>query len=306
MRILVTGASGFAGRHLVRLLRSDGQDVIAWGRHDDDIDSMNVDLLDPDQPATQDLAGFDFVVHLAGLAAAGESFGQSHRYVAANTGMQINLLEALIAQNAFPRLLIVSTGGVYEAQADVLTEDSQLSTANPYVVSKRAQELLAAYYRSRGFEIIVARPFNHIGPGQHKEGFIVSDIARQVVEAERAGGGEIRTGDLRPERDFTDVRDIVSAYYAIILKGKPGTVYNVCSGHSYSGNEIVDLLIELAEAPIGVSADPAKVRPSEVMHVRASHQRLSDDTGWQPQIPLEQTLAEVMDDWRRRLANASP
>jgi GDP-4-dehydro-6-deoxy-D-mannose reductase len=304
MRILVTGASGFAGQHLVRLLTSENNEVIAWGRSDSEGLGVTIDLLDPAQPGKQDLTGLDYVVHLAGLAAAGPSFSQPHHYIAANTGMQINLFEALIAQDAFPRILVVSTGGVYAAQADVLTENSQLSSSNPYVISKRAQEMLATYYSSRGFDIIIARPFNHIGPGQRK-GFIVSDIASQVVEAERAGGGEIRAGDLRPKRDYTDVRDVARAYYAIILRGKSGTVYNVCSGQSYSGQEIVNQLIQLAKAPISVSADPMKIRPSEVMNVSASHRRLSDDTGWQPRIPLEQTLAEVMNDWRRRLANES-
>jgi len=302
MKVLITGSSGFVGLHLQTLLRQEGNEVIGLGHlpaRDGDSSYHAVDLLDANAVSGVDFGGIDVVIHLAGLAAVGPSFEQPRRYIDANAGMQINLFEAMIAQRVTARALIISTGNVYRADHLPITEDAAITTPSPYAVSKMTQEHLAYYYGNRGFEMIIARPFNHIGPGQ-TEGFIVADLAKQIAAAERQNRTEISVGNLTSCRDYTDVRDIVRAYCALIQRGTPGEIYNVCSGTSTSGERILAGLLKHSSVKLEVVPDPAKMRPADIKDIRGSHAKLTADTGWEPQIPLDQTLADVLADWRQR------
>jgi GDP-4-dehydro-6-deoxy-D-mannose reductase len=191
---------------------------------------------------------------------------------------------------------------LYDPAASLpLTEDSRVKCASPYSVSKLLQEQLAGYYGVRGFEYVVARPFNHIGPGQN-EGFLVPDLAKQVAEAEKSGAETFGVGNLSAKRDFTDVRDIVLAYVALLERGKNGEVYNICSGRSVSGEEILNELLKHSKsADLRPVVDEAKVRPVDAPEIYGDYGKLKADTGWEPRIPLEQTLREAMEDWRGRL-----
>ncbi len=211
--------------------------------------------------------------------------------------MQVNLFEALLAQRSFPRVLVVSSGGVYAQSSGVLTERSATGASSPYVVSKLAQELVAAHYAQRGFEVIVARPFNHVGPGQQR-GYLVADLASQTAAGERTGGAEIRVGNLASERDYTDVRDVVTAYCALLERGRAGETYNVCSGRSYSGSEVFARLSAHASVSVSALHEEARDRPLDVMHVHASNEKICLDTGWRPTISLDQTLADTLAYWR--------
>lgn len=302
MRVLVTGASGFVGRHLTRSLGEHGDEVIAWGFTDTPrADGVVLDLLDPDAPGTQDLRDLDAVIHLAGLAQAGPSFTEPARYVSTNTAMEINLFEELLRQQSFPRVLVVSTGAVYGGSEALITETSPLDPTSPYTVSKLAQEMLGWYYSKRGFEVIVARPFNHIGPGQGP-GYLVADVCSQIVALEECGGGELVVGNLQSVRDYTDVRDVAAAYVRLVHDGTPGEVYNVCSGTSHSGEELVGALCTLAHAPVKPTRDPAFTRPTDPSDLHASHAKLREHTGWVPTIPLELTLRATLDYWRTQAA----
>ncbi|HUC87326.1 MAG TPA: NAD-dependent epimerase/dehydratase family protein, partial [Candidatus Saccharimonadales bacterium] len=264
MKVIVTGSSGFVGSHLGRLLREQGCEVIGIGHlppRDSDPHYHKLDLLDSEAVGRIDFGGVDVVIHLAGLAAVGPSFEQPRRYIDANAGMQINLFEAMIKQGVTARALIISTGNVYRADRLPITEDAAITTPSPYAVSKMAQEYLTYYYGNRGFEVMIARPFNHIGPGQ-TEGFIVADLAKQIAEAERQNHTEISVGNLASCRDYTDVRDIVRAYWALINDGKPGEIYNVCSGVSTSGERILKGLLKNSSVDLKIVPDPAKMRPS--------------------------------------------
>jgi GDP-4-dehydro-6-deoxy-D-mannose reductase len=306
MNYLVTGASGFVGQHLLRSLSEAGHTVTGLGldtHAPEGITCLSLDLLGSEAVHDFDLTSYDGVFHLAGLAAVGPSFEQPLRYISANSGMQINLFEAILAQKASPKMLVISTGGIYDPAKLPLTESSPLMPTNPYAVSKITQEYLANYYARRSLHTMVARPFNHIGPGQN-EGFLVPDLAKQIVAAE-TGGGPVLVGDLSSQRDFTDVRDIVRAYALIMDHGKAGCIYNVCSGKPRSGQSIFDELLKLAHGPVKAEVDKSRLRPAEHGLVYGSHEKLTADTGWEPEIPFEQTLADVLEDWRQRLATVS-
>lgn len=302
MRVLVTGASGFVGQHLVNVLTERGDEVIAWGFSDTPAAAgVIVDLRDAEAPRRHDLGNLEAVVHLAGLAQVSRSFTEPAAYLATNTAMQINLFEELLRQRSFPRVLVVSSGSVYTGRAGQLTEESPVDPSSPYVVSKLTQELLGWYYAKRGFDVIVARAFNHIGPGQER-GYLVPDVCSQIAALEKRGGGEITVGDLTSSRDYTDVRDVASAYHSLIHRGHSGETYNVCSGKSRSGKALVAMLCALSSADITLVKDPQLARPTDTSDVHASNRAIREHTGWAPMVQLDTTLIETLDYWRAKLA----
>ncbi len=213
-------------------------------------------------------------------------------------------MEALLRVRSDARVLVVSTGAVYEGGHGVVTEQSSIRATNPYVVSKLTQEQLGHYYGERGLDVIIARPFNHIGPGQQR-GFLVSDAASQIACAEHEGGGKLHLGNLQTTRDFTDVRDVAMAYLKLITSGRGRETYNVCSGVSRSGREIIDALLKLTDVPLELSEDDVLRRPIETFDIRADNTKLRADTGWTPAIPLNVTLADTLDYWRTQLKPTS-
>lgn len=306
-KVLVTGANGFVGQHLVKELAENNITVIGvGGKHGSAQKSpylaeyMILDLMDSEAVHTIDFKNIDGVIHLAALSAAGPSFDEPLQYINTNIGIEINLFEAALAQDVKPRFLIISSGMLYDPKAPLpLTELAPIAPITPYAVSKIGQEQMAHYYGSRGFHSIIARPFNHIGPGQNP-GFIVPDIAQQIVAVEQGKAQELLVGNLDAERDYTDVRDIVQAYRLLLERGTAGETYNVCSGVPMSGHEIVAGLLEAAGSDIPITPDPAKIRPSDNPVIYGDNQKLIAATGWQPKIPIKTTLADVIADWRTR------
>jgi GDP-4-dehydro-6-deoxy-D-mannose reductase len=148
-------------------------------------------------------------------------------------------------------------------------------------------------------ECVIARPFNHIGPGQNP-GFLVPDVAQQIVEIEKRKTGKLSVGNLDAKRDYTDVRDIVRAYRLLFEKGISGKTYNICSGKSVSGHDIVSGLLNASGNNVQITQDPTRMRPSDAPDIYGAHALITADTGWEPEITLEQTLADVIDDWRNR------
>ena len=312
VRVLITGASGFAGAFLARECAMAGDDVVGISRTgaipDGCGEGRAVDLLDASAlRAAVAESSPEVVYHLAALSSVGRSWENPARTVGDNVSMAVNVLEAV--RGGAPRARVVWAGSceVYgPPQRLPLNEDHPLAPANPYAVSKTAGDLLAGVYvNAHGLDLIRARPFNHAGPGQRPI-FIVSSLARQAAEAIADGAGKltILTGNPDTRRDFTDVRDIVRAYRLLALHGasRPG-IYNVGSGTSVSARDQVGLLRELI-APVEIEhvIDPDRVRPHEVMDLYASHERLTEATGWEPTIALRQTLSDTIDWWHRQLA----
>ena len=306
-KVLVTGANGFVGQHVVAELLAHDISVVALGgpigsseQPHDNVEYLSVDLTAPEAVNKIDFTRISGVIHLAGLAAVGPSFDKPLEYITANSGMEINLFEAALAQNAHPRALIISSGSLYDAKADLpLTETSPVSPSSPYAVSKVTQEQMAWYYGGRGFECVVARPFNHIGPGQN-QGFIVPDLTKQVVDIERGAAAEVRVGNLDAERDYTDVRDIARAYRLLLEKGAPGETYNICSGRALSGHVVLEHILKASGGSPPITTDPAKMRPADNPVIYGSHDKLTLATGWEPTISIEDTMRDVVADWRSR------
>jgi GDP-4-dehydro-6-deoxy-D-mannose reductase len=234
----------------------------------------------------------------------GQSWDEPLRVLQVNVLGTAALLAAARECGTDPRVLVTSSAEVYGAVTDSdrlpLTESSPIAPLTPYAASKLAAEAVVAQaHLGHGQHVITVRPFNHIGPGQAPT-FAVPALAKRIVDAERAGAGAIPVGNLSARRDFTDVRDVVRAYRLLVESGAPGEVYNVCSGRDVSIEEIAKSLLALAAAPLALETDPSLVRAVEVPVLRGDPGKLEDATGWKPEIPLEQTLSDVMSYWRNR------
>jgi GDP-4-dehydro-6-deoxy-D-mannose reductase len=268
-----------------------------------------VDLCDADavRCAVAD-AQPDVIYHLAALSSVGRSWEEPAQTLATNTAGAVNLLEAIRHEAPAARVVWVSTCEVYGVPESLpISESAPMHPANPYAVSKATGEMLASVYgQAHGLDLVIARPFSHSGPGQQPI-FLLSSLAKQVAEGRLSGVRRLQivTGNPNTRRDFTDVRDVVNAYRSLASPAAEG-VYNVSSGHSVSAADQLALLAELI-APIEIEhvVDPARVRAHEVMDLRGDHSRLSADTGWEPLIPLRQTLAEAVAWWQERLSETN-
>ena len=313
MRVLITGAGGFAGRHLCALFASDGAGVTGLGRSDLPPDEFPAgldrylccDLTDERQAAAAiSSTRPDLVFHLAGQASVGNAWKDPAGTIRANLDTTIHLLEALRRNAPAARVMIACSGEVYGAHADLpVTEEHPLRPRNPYAVSKAAADHAAAlYHEAHGMHVLRMRAFNHAGPGQ-SDSHVVSKLARQMVEGEASAANgipEIVTGGLDVSRDFTDVRDVVRAYRLALEHAEPGA-YNVCSGRSTSIREILEGLSDHAEVEIVQRTDPAQLREREVHEIRGSNAKLTRAVGWTPEIPLERTLGDTLDWWRSQM-----
>lgn len=312
MRVLITGAGGFAGRHLVAHGAAQGAEVIGLGRTGlGDLGPgtstfLRVDLADPaaTEAALRDVRP-DRVFHLAAQASVAASWRDPRATIDANLASTVNLFDAIASHAPEARVLVAGSGEQYGPPDPArlpVTEDEPFRPQNPYAVSKCAAELAAGFYAdARGLDVVRVRSFNHSGPGQH-ERYVMSSFARQiaVAEAEARTAVTVTTGDTRPSRDFTDVRDVARAYW-LALEHAPAGAYNVCSGQARSVADILAALAPRTSLTVEQETDPALLRDSEVMEIRGSHDRLTHATGWQPEVTLEQTVADTLDYWRKRL-----
>ncbi len=297
MKALITGAGGFVGPHLTDLLTSTGDEVVPLDL------SNGPNLLDGDGwKSALEQHSPEVVYHLAGWSDVGASWQNPTETFRVNALGTLSILEAAVAAKV-ERVLIISSADLYGPVApddQPITETHPAVPHSPYGVSKQAAEALGLqYHRAHELGVVIVRPFNHLGAGQSPQ-FAAPAFAAQIAEAERRGGGEVQHGDLSARRDLTDVRDVVRAYRLLAESGEPGQIYNICSGRAVSMQMMLDLLIASASVEIKTSIDPSRLRPVELPVLEGSHDKLTAATGWRPEIPLEQTLADVLDDARGR------
>ena len=295
MRVAVSGVTGFVGVHLARELVEHGHQVIGVSRGP--VLPEVADLLSG--YADQDLAvawprdEVDAVVHLAGLSAVGPSFADPQGYLEGNSAPVTRLCEGLLEDGRSPRVVVVSTGAVY-APGSGLDENAPTQASSPYVVSKLLVESQCAYYRRRGLDITVMRPFNHIGPGQQPH-FLLPDLIAGVMS------GSLTVGNLRTRRDYTDVRDVARSYRLVVEAERiDAPVLNVCSARSVSGQTMLELVAGALGVPIPpVSVDEARLRPDDPPEITGDNGLITRLLGWQPEIDLETTVRDTVADLAR-------
>lgn len=317
MRVLITGITGFAGSHLAEYaLEQGGVEVYGirrWRSPTENIDHL-VDRLNIVECDIRDAASVtsmietvrpDRIFHLAAQSYVLTSWHAPAESLETNIIGQVNLFEAIRKTGCDPRIQIAGSSeeyGLVHRDEAPITESNPLRPLSPYAVSKVTQDLLAyQYFRSYGTHTIRTRGFNHTGP-RRGEVFVVSNFAKQIALIER-GAREpvIRVGNLEAERDFTDVRDVVRAYWLILEHGDPGEVYNIASGKAWRIQDVLDLLLSFSETDISVEVDPQRLRPSDVELLLGDASKLHAITGWEPLIPFEQTARETLDYWRARV-----
>jgi len=281
---------GFVGSHL--LARLGGRAL-----------ALDADVTDA-EALSQTLAHLrpESVVHLAAASSVAASWTDAGEPWRVNALGTVNLLDAVRSSVPAARVLVVSTGDVYGQADEIPTpETAPFRPMSPYAASKAAAELAAEQFRRSGSDVVVARAFQHEGPGRD-ERFAVGSWAAQIARAEEAGRGTVLVGDLSPRRDITDVRDVIGAYEALLDPAVPAGTYNVASGKPVAMREVLDVLVSLARSPIEVEEDPSRFRRSEVEELSGDPTKLQATTGWAPTIPLEQTLADTLDAAREAVA----
>lgn len=312
MRALITGISGFVGSHLAEHLLAHTDWQIAgtvYGRQDNIAHLRDRLSLYPAELSRMEVVRFiveetrpDYIFHLAAQPISTLSRIDPWFTLENNIRSQLNVLEAVVQLNLPARVLVVGSAEEYGkiAPEDLpVDEETPLRPVTPYGVSKVAQDYLGLqYYLSQGVAAVRVRSFNHIGPRQ-REGFVAADFARQIAEIE-AGlrPPQVVVGDLDAGRDFSDVRDVARAYHLALTLGAPGEVYNIGSGNCFTARALLETLIRLSERQVTVVKDPARMRPVEVARIMADIGKFKARTGWEPRIPFEQSIADVLEYWR--------
>ena len=318
-RVLITGLTGFVGSHMAEFLLEQGNIEIfgirRWRSRSDHIQHLvdRITVLECDIRDRSSVVRVirevrpDKVFHLAAQSYVVTSWHAPEESLTTNIIGNLNLLEAVREAGIDPLIQVAGSSEEYGLVAPdevPIRETNPLRPLSPYAVSKVGQDLLCyQYFKSYGSRVIRTRAFNHTGP-RRGDVFVSSNFAKQIAERECGRKkGPLRVGNLEAVRDFTDVRDIVRAYWLALEKGEPGEVYNICSGNGYRIQEVLDMLLKMAETPIEVEVDPERLRPSDVPILIGDCTKFRECTGWTPQIPFERTLQEILDYWRDALSS---
>jgi GDP-4-dehydro-6-deoxy-D-mannose reductase len=313
-RVLITGGTGFVGTHLIQFLKSNASRIAVIASGDSrsrQEPEPGVEHYELDIRRADDVRSVvrkvrpTHIYHLASISAVDVSWNNPQLTFEVNVLGAYNLFEAAMSLALPPRILNVSTSQVYAATDESLTETSPLRPDNPYAASKAMAELLLVQHRkclSGG--IITARSFNHTGPGQSPN-FVLPSIAKQFAEME-AGlrAPRLTVGNIYVKRDFTDVRDVVLAYSALLTKGRTNEVYNVCSGSAVRLADIIRKFEAISGIPTEINIDPERLRSNEISQIFGDSTKIRTETGWNPQIPLERTIQDLLDYWREKIKRA--
>ena len=315
MKALITGAAGFVGNHLARLLLD--KDIEVWGTLLNDREKMDEDIAGRVHLMTCDIrdAGQvrsvlttcrpDYIFHLAAQSNVARSWENPTETFEINVLGTIRLLDEIACSAKDAKTLLVGSAEEYgkaAASQGPIKENTPLDPVNPYGASKAVVSMLfKQYWVKFGLPLIYVRAFNHIGPGQ-APGFVTVDFARQIAAIETGAGEPVmKVGNLEARRDFTDVRDVVKAYWALVTHGSPGEVYNVASGRAVAIQKILDILLRQAAVKIEVRQDEAKMRASDIPGLLGDITKIEAETGWKPTITVEQSLKDILDYWRDKV-----
>jgi GDP-4-dehydro-6-deoxy-D-mannose reductase len=303
-RALVTGAEGFVGDYLSKHLQAESWDVIGSTLAHDEAHPERIvcDIRQADQvnALVQQAGAVTHVFHLAAVTYVPDASRDPSLAIDVNLGGTINVATALRDHAPDAHLIYIASGEVYGIPTTLpLNEDCPLNPANPYAITKTAADHFCAYLSSSNqLQVTRVRPFNHTGPGQPPN-FVLPAFARQIARIEQGKQPPIiEVGNLDAKRDFLHVADVVRAYEKIATHGKPGEAYNICSGKSWSIRQALDDLLKLSDATIDIHIDQSRLRPSDIPDLCGSHDKLTQQTQWTPEIPFETLLAELLDYWR--------
>lgn len=308
--VLVTGAAGFVGSHLLELLEQEDDWIFGWLRPGTEpaVAGKRIGWLAVEM---QDRAAVyaairqtrpDAIYHLAGVPHVGDSWSHTYETFAGNVLATHYLFDALRREQLAPRVLVTSSATVYAPQSSAIAETDAVIPNSPYGTSKLAQEMVARRsWESDGIPGLIARSFNHVGPRQ-SPAFVAPSVAKQIAEIEAGRRlNQLEMGNMESERDIMDVRDTVRAYRALMASAQPGVPYNVCSGTATSIRSLVDLFVSKAHVKITVTQAPARFRPNDTPLILGDRSRIQNDTGWTPQIPLERTVDDLLAYWRQQI-----
>lgn len=312
MRALITGVNGFVGGYLSEYLLQNNMEV--WGTklpseikeksHNDKVIIRDLDITNKEQVySVIEECKPDYIFHLAAQSSVALSWKEPRLTMDVNVNGTINLLQAVNEVDNNAKILLIGSSeeyGIIKPESVPINEEYALKPANPYAVSKMAQEELAKQFvKAYSMNIVIVRAFNHIGPKQ-SPAFVVSDFAKRIVQMEKGLiEPKLLVGNLESKRDFTDVRDIVKAYYLLIQKGVSGEIYNIGSGKVYKVREILDMLLSKSKIDIEVLNDPNRMRPSDAPIIQCDNKKLKELTGWDIEYSLEKTIDDVIEYWRK-------
>jgi GDP-4-dehydro-6-deoxy-D-mannose reductase len=311
VRVFVTGITGFVGAHFLDILKDSDIEIYGMCFPDEPQPSPQqpkCDIKKADirsENDTEELIGLsepDYVFHFAAVSNVGQSWKKRIETFDVNVKGTLNLLEAVRKHASSARILFVSSSEVYgtrESNARPLAETDPVCPVSPYALSKLSGENLCQFYeRVEGLDIITVRSFPHTGPGQSPD-FVCSDWASQIAQIETGGSPPlIKVGNIKVERDFVDVRDVVQAYFSLIRKGKKGHVYNVSSGTSISLEKVLDILLKHSKVKIDIETDETKIRKFDIPVLVGDNQKIRKEISWAPEIPMEQTVLDLLRYWR--------
>jgi GDP-4-dehydro-6-deoxy-D-mannose reductase len=302
MKALITGIDGFVGPYLEKFLISN--DIRTFGTFlQSNIQKENhfqMDITNKEEVFNIiKKISPDLIFHLAGFSSVSRSFEQPDLCRKINVEGTRNILDAVVKLKLNTKIIVVSSSEVYGTPLSTpMKENHPLNPSSPYGRSRVEQESVCAdYVKKYNIFIVVSRSFNHTGPGQQPF-FVVPGFAKQIVDIEKGKQQNIKVGNLEAVRDFTDVRDVVRAYYLLATKGRKGEVYNVCSGNGYLISWILKTLLGLSKVKIAVEKDPEKLRPSDIPVLQGDNSKLTEETGWKPEIDFKKTLKDVLDYFR--------
>jgi GDP-4-dehydro-6-deoxy-D-mannose reductase len=302
MKALITGIEGFVGPHLNSLLKK--YNLQTFGTYFQPVknpeDFIHLDVTNREEVfEVLKKVQPDYIFHLAGFSSVKLSFKAPEKCQEINVQGTRNILDAIVENKLNCKVLIVSSAEVYgEPQLIPLTESHQLVAKSPYGESRIAQEALCEQYsKQHGLFIIISRSFNHTGPGQ-MDTFVMSSFAKQIVEMEKEPSGVIKVGNLEAIRDFSDVRDVVKAYYLALVEAKKGEKYNVCCGNGYKLKDLLQMMINKSPCNVQVEQDPSRLRPNDIPVLIGDNTKFKKATSWEPEIDIETTLQDLMDYWR--------